>query len=159
MDGASGIQSHEERGAEKLMDDYLRSLDLHRKKVAKDGSCLFRAVAEQVTWRVSLQRHGHNFEIHHSSRQWCALARAPQLADFWSLNSNSWDLWAELFSFASTNFMEIFLAANSGSTLALFFFLSFFNGVWQGIWCEKSQYPSAPFPNSWFQSILTFLFY
>lgn len=31
------------------MDCYLRSQGLYRKKVAKDGSCLFRAVAEQVT--------------------------------------------------------------------------------------------------------------
>ncbi|KAM9426770.1 LOW QUALITY PROTEIN: OTU domain-containing protein 4 [Pholidichthys leucotaenia] len=38
----------DERGAEKLMDDYLKSIGLHRKKIAKDGSCLFRAVAEQV---------------------------------------------------------------------------------------------------------------
>ena len=30
------------------MDCYLRSQGLYRKKVAKDGSCLFRAVAEQV---------------------------------------------------------------------------------------------------------------
>uniref|UniRef100_A0A8C6WQE4 ubiquitinyl hydrolase 1 n=1 Tax=Neogobius melanostomus TaxID=47308 RepID=A0A8C6WQE4_9GOBI len=36
------------RGAEKHMDEYLRSIGLHRKKIAKDGSCLFRAVAEQV---------------------------------------------------------------------------------------------------------------
>lgn len=49
MDGGSSTQGHEERGAEKMMDDYLKSLDLHRKKIAKDGSCLFRAVAEQVT--------------------------------------------------------------------------------------------------------------
>lgn len=31
------------------MDCYLRSQGLYRKRVAKDGSCLFRAVAEQVT--------------------------------------------------------------------------------------------------------------
>lgn len=30
------------------MDAYLRRLGLYRKLVAKDGSCLFRAVAEQV---------------------------------------------------------------------------------------------------------------
>lgn len=30
------------------MDVYLKSIGLHRKKIAKDGSCLFRAVAEQV---------------------------------------------------------------------------------------------------------------
>lgn len=33
------------------MDAYLRKLGLYRKLVAKDGSCLFRAVAEQVTGR------------------------------------------------------------------------------------------------------------
>lgn len=47
MDGGGSIQSNE-RAAEKVMDDYLKSIDLHRKKIAKDGSCLFRAVAEQV---------------------------------------------------------------------------------------------------------------
>ncbi|XP_070710476.1 OTU domain-containing protein 4 [Pempheris klunzingeri] len=52
MDG--GMQSNEERGAEKLMDDHLKSLGLHRKKIAKDGSCLFRAVAEQVLHCQSL---------------------------------------------------------------------------------------------------------
>ncbi|XP_029938033.1 OTU domain-containing protein 4-like isoform X1 [Salarias fasciatus] len=43
-----GVRSGDERGAEKLMDEYLKSIGLVRKKVAKDGSCLFRAVAEQV---------------------------------------------------------------------------------------------------------------
>lgn len=33
---------------EPAMDGYLRSQGLYRKRVAKDGSCLFRAVAEQV---------------------------------------------------------------------------------------------------------------
>lgn len=33
------------------MDAYLRKLGLYRKLVAKDGSCLFRAVAEQVKRR------------------------------------------------------------------------------------------------------------
>ncbi|XP_075716499.1 OTU domain-containing protein 4 isoform X2 [Rhinoderma darwinii] len=33
---------------EAAMDTYLRSNGLYRKKIAKDGSCLFRAVAEQV---------------------------------------------------------------------------------------------------------------
>uniref|UniRef100_A0A3B4YIL7 ubiquitinyl hydrolase 1 n=1 Tax=Seriola lalandi dorsalis TaxID=1841481 RepID=A0A3B4YIL7_SERLL len=42
------------RAAEKLMDEYLKSLGLHRKKIAKDGSCLFRAVAEQVLHCQSL---------------------------------------------------------------------------------------------------------
>ncbi|KAK5848145.1 hypothetical protein PBY51_005785 [Eleginops maclovinus] len=46
MEGS--MKSNEEKGAEKLMDDYLKSVGLHRKKIAKDGSCLFRAVAEQV---------------------------------------------------------------------------------------------------------------
>lgn len=50
MDRGGSIQSNE-RAAEKLMDDYLKSIGLHRKKVAKDGSCLFRAVAEQVSWQ------------------------------------------------------------------------------------------------------------
>ncbi|XP_070848987.1 OTU domain-containing protein 4 [Chaetodon trifascialis] len=53
MDGGS-MQSNEERGAEKLMDDYLKSIGLHRKKIAKDGSCLFRVVAEQVLHCQSL---------------------------------------------------------------------------------------------------------
>ncbi|XP_016295379.1 OTU domain-containing protein 4-like isoform X2 [Sinocyclocheilus anshuiensis] len=39
----AGDRTHESR-----MDEYLRSLGFYRKKVAKDGSCLFRAVAEQV---------------------------------------------------------------------------------------------------------------
>lgn len=49
MDGGVNTQGSDERRAERSMDDYLRSLGLHRKKIAKDGSCLFRAVAEQVT--------------------------------------------------------------------------------------------------------------
>ncbi|TNN23094.1 OTU domain-containing protein 4 [Liparis tanakae] len=48
MDGGGGVGG-EEKGAEKLMDDYLKTLGLHRKRIAKDGSCLFRAVAEQVS--------------------------------------------------------------------------------------------------------------
>lgn len=43
------MESQEERNAEKLMDSYLKSIGFQRKKVAKDGSCLFRAVAEQVS--------------------------------------------------------------------------------------------------------------
>lgn len=39
----AGDKTHECR-----MDEYLRSLGFYRKKIAKDGSCLFRAVAEQV---------------------------------------------------------------------------------------------------------------
>lgn len=38
----------------KLMDNYLKSIGFHRKKIAKDGSCLFRAVAEQVLHCQSL---------------------------------------------------------------------------------------------------------
>uniref|UniRef100_A0A3Q0S8W1 ubiquitinyl hydrolase 1 n=1 Tax=Amphilophus citrinellus TaxID=61819 RepID=A0A3Q0S8W1_AMPCI len=54
MDGGGSMQSNDERGVEKLMDDYLKSIGLHRKKIAKDGSCLFRAVAEQVLHCQSL---------------------------------------------------------------------------------------------------------
>lgn len=39
----AGDRTHESR-----MDEYLRSMGFYRKKIAKDGSCLFRAVAEQV---------------------------------------------------------------------------------------------------------------
>ena len=31
------------------MDEFLARLDLYRKPIAKDGSCLFRAVSEQVS--------------------------------------------------------------------------------------------------------------
>lgn len=34
---------------EQLMDEYLKKLNLFRKPVAKDGSCLFRVVSEQVS--------------------------------------------------------------------------------------------------------------
>lgn len=34
---------------ETAMDEYLARLDLYRKPIAKDGSCLFRAVSEQVS--------------------------------------------------------------------------------------------------------------
>ncbi|XP_026177564.1 OTU domain-containing protein 4 isoform X2 [Mastacembelus armatus] len=54
MDGGGSLQSPEEREAEKLMDDYLKAIGFHRKKIAKDGSCLFRAVAEQVLHSQSL---------------------------------------------------------------------------------------------------------
>ncbi|KAM7168540.1 OTU domain-containing protein 4 isoform 4-T5 [Macrochelys suwanniensis] len=47
-----GEQSHPSSGVEApgaaSIDSYLRSQGLYRKRVAKDGSCLFRAVAEQV---------------------------------------------------------------------------------------------------------------
>lgn len=36
--------------SESAMDEYLKSLDLYRKSIAKDGSCLFRAVSEQVSF-------------------------------------------------------------------------------------------------------------
>ncbi|XP_027143343.1 OTU domain-containing protein 4 [Larimichthys crocea] len=49
-----GAGSPDEKAAERLMDEHLKSLGLHRKKVAKDGSCLFRAVAEQVLHCQSL---------------------------------------------------------------------------------------------------------
>ncbi|NXM77734.1 OTUD4 protein, partial [Serilophus lunatus] len=47
---AGGEQSHPggDGGGGDSMDRSLRSQGLYRKKVAKDGSCLFRAVAEQV---------------------------------------------------------------------------------------------------------------
>lgn len=48
MDDGGSTKSNEEREAEKSMDGYLKTQGLHRKKIAKDGSCLFRAVAEQV---------------------------------------------------------------------------------------------------------------
>ncbi|KAM4713864.1 LOW QUALITY PROTEIN: OTU domain-containing protein 4 [Anableps anableps] len=54
MDSGGNMQSNEERSAEKLMDNFLKSIGFHRKKVAKDGSCLFRAVAEQVLHCQSL---------------------------------------------------------------------------------------------------------
>ncbi|XP_034020327.1 OTU domain-containing protein 4 isoform X3 [Thalassophryne amazonica] len=55
MDGGGGsMQSNDDRSAEKSMDVYLNSIGLHRKKIAKDGSCLFRAVAEQVLHCQSL---------------------------------------------------------------------------------------------------------
>ena len=42
---------------ETAMDEYLARLDLYRKPIAKDGSCLFRAVSEQVS-RVTLSPIG-----------------------------------------------------------------------------------------------------
>ncbi|CAG5929439.1 unnamed protein product [Menidia menidia] len=54
MESGGNRQRNEERSAEKLMDNYLKSIGLHRKKIAKDGSCLFRAVAEQVLHCQSL---------------------------------------------------------------------------------------------------------
>ncbi|XP_032440012.1 OTU domain-containing protein 4 [Xiphophorus hellerii] len=54
MDSGGNMQSNEERNAEKQMDNYLKAMGFHRKKIAKDGSCLFRAVAEQVLHCQSL---------------------------------------------------------------------------------------------------------
>ncbi|XP_013859539.1 OTU domain-containing protein 4 [Austrofundulus limnaeus] len=54
MDSGGNMQSNEERSVERAMDNYLKSIGLHRKKIAKDGSCLFRAVAEQVLHCQSL---------------------------------------------------------------------------------------------------------
>ncbi|KAK3519160.1 hypothetical protein QTP70_020011, partial [Hemibagrus guttatus] len=44
----ANMQQNDEKSMEKLMDEHLRANGLYRKKIAKDGSCLFRAVAEQV---------------------------------------------------------------------------------------------------------------
>ena len=38
------------------MDEFLSSLQLWRKLIAKDGSCLFRAVSEQVSDSFNLRR-------------------------------------------------------------------------------------------------------
>ncbi|XP_051947395.1 OTU domain-containing protein 4 [Xyrauchen texanus] len=43
-----------DRTPESRMDEYLHSQGFYRKKIAKDGSCLFRAVAEQVLHCQSL---------------------------------------------------------------------------------------------------------
>ncbi|KAF7696315.1 hypothetical protein HF521_006409 [Silurus meridionalis] len=50
MESGAGAntQQGEEKRVEQLMDEYLKANGLYRKKIAKDGSCLFRAVAEQV---------------------------------------------------------------------------------------------------------------
>jgi hypothetical protein len=42
--------------AEDPMDTYLDTLGLWKKRIARDGSCLFRAVAEQVIKRSNLYR-------------------------------------------------------------------------------------------------------
>lgn len=43
-------------------DDWLESQGLYRKQIARDGSCLFRAVAEQVTVIIlySIVKLGYN---------------------------------------------------------------------------------------------------
>lgn len=57
MEAAVGAPDGGDQGGAALredatpMDAYLRKLGLYRKLVAKDGSCLFRAVAEQVMGR------------------------------------------------------------------------------------------------------------
>lgn len=38
------------------MDEYLCSLGLYRKMVARDASSLFRAVSEQVSWVAGARR-------------------------------------------------------------------------------------------------------
>ncbi|XP_060793741.1 OTU domain-containing protein 4 isoform X2 [Neoarius graeffei] len=48
------MQQNDEKSVEKLMDEQLKAEGLYRKKIAKDGSCLFRAVAEQVLHCQSL---------------------------------------------------------------------------------------------------------
>ncbi|XP_075277167.1 OTU domain-containing protein 4 isoform X4 [Opisthocomus hoazin] len=50
---AGGERSPQGGGGDAAMDCYLRSQGLYRKRVAKDGSCLFRAVAEQVLYSQS----------------------------------------------------------------------------------------------------------
>ncbi|XP_072552988.1 OTU domain-containing protein 4 [Salminus brasiliensis] len=46
---AASMQGNADRSQdEKLMDEYLKANGLYRRRIAKDGSCLFRAVAEQV---------------------------------------------------------------------------------------------------------------
>jgi len=41
---------------EQAMDEYLRNINMYRKPVAKDGSCLFRVVAEQVFFTQFLHK-------------------------------------------------------------------------------------------------------
>ncbi|XP_035283539.1 OTU domain-containing protein 4 [Anguilla anguilla] len=48
MEGGSGRMQTSDKGVERLMDEFLKTKGFYRKKIAKDGSCLFRAVAEQV---------------------------------------------------------------------------------------------------------------
>lgn len=45
----ANMQQNDEKRMEKFMDEQLKAEGLYRKKIAKDGSCLFRAVAEQVS--------------------------------------------------------------------------------------------------------------
>uniref|UniRef100_A0A672PFK7 OTU domain-containing protein 4 n=1 Tax=Sinocyclocheilus grahami TaxID=75366 RepID=A0A672PFK7_SINGR len=69
----AGDRTHESR-----MDEYLRSLGFYRKKVAKDGSCLFRAVAEQVL---------HCQGLHTQVRATCV--------DYLRLNRSTYELFIE----------------------------------------------------------------
>lgn len=66
--------SQDGQALEKLMDEYLESKGFYRKKIAKDGSCLFRAVAEQV-WFVCGKRAV--FVAERGGRMPRAAARAP----------------------------------------------------------------------------------
>uniref|UniRef100_A0A8C5LWT9 OTU domain-containing protein 4 n=1 Tax=Leptobrachium leishanense TaxID=445787 RepID=A0A8C5LWT9_9ANUR len=59
--GAQGTSHGASSKDEEAMDSYLRSEGLYRKRIAKDGSCLFRAVAEQV-----LHSQTHHLEIRKS---------------------------------------------------------------------------------------------
>uniref|UniRef100_A0A3B3CUX8 ubiquitinyl hydrolase 1 n=1 Tax=Oryzias melastigma TaxID=30732 RepID=A0A3B3CUX8_ORYME len=78
MESGGNMQSSEERSVEKAMDAYLKSIGLHRKKIAKDGSCLFRAVAEQVL---------HCQSLHHEVRAKCV--------DFLMQNRDSYEAFIE----------------------------------------------------------------
>ena len=49
VDSSSNVEREpNSMNSEAAMDKYLNSIGLYRKPVAKDGSCLFRAVAEKV---------------------------------------------------------------------------------------------------------------
>ncbi|XP_077135391.1 OTU domain-containing protein 4 [Ranitomeya variabilis] len=76
------MAGHREQGAapapgsdgsteEAAMDSYLRAHGLYRKKIAKDGSCLFRAVAEQI-----LHSQASHLEIRRSCIQYLSDNRA-----------------------------------------------------------------------------------
>lgn len=45
---SNGTNGSASNFSESAMDDFLSHLNLYRKPIAKDGSCLFRAVSEQV---------------------------------------------------------------------------------------------------------------
>ncbi|CAJ0929805.1 unnamed protein product [Ranitomeya imitator] len=78
----AAMAGHREQGAapapgsdgsteEAAMDSYLRAHGLYRKKIAKDGSCLFRAVAEQI-----LHSQASHLEIRRSCIQYLSDNRA-----------------------------------------------------------------------------------